>query len=218
MLRRTACSMLLAFAATSQAQIGRQRPQSSEDPGYWIGLSIGYLEGFTTTDEATDATWAFGYTSQIRATFEKTVSTGTAVGVVAGFSTAPLTYASGSSFNVACPGACLAKADISQYLAFIRGGTGANSGFSATYNAEGGVTQFTNFREKTTGAKLSPTDGSYDLTFGFGAGFAYSMSRMADLYLEQSYDFVFHKQSATVGTAQRAPRMLNIRGGLRFGF
>src|SRR4029079_17853117 len=120
MLRRTLCSMLLFCAATPavvHAQIGR-RPSPPTEPGYWVGLSIGYVEGMTTTDDATGAIWRFGYTSQVRATVEKTLSQGMTLGVAAGYSNAPLTYSSTGQFTGACAGSCLANADITQYLAF----------------------------------------------------------------------------------------------------
>lgn len=221
MFRRTLCSMLLIFAGTPgavHAQIGRQRPTAPTDPGYWVGLSIGYVDGITTTDEATGATWAFGYTSQLRATAEKTLSQGVTLGVAAGYASAPLTYRSATSFNGDCPGSCLANADITQYLAFVRGGGGpAGTGFRGTFSGEGGVTQFSKFRDRTTKTSLPPASGSYDLTLGFGAGFGYRMSRLSELYLDQSYDFVFHKQSSSV-TNQSVPRLLTLRGGFRFGF
>jgi hypothetical protein len=213
--------MLLLVAgipATVLAQIGRQRPAASADPGYWVGLSIGYVEGISTTDDATGATWRFGYTSQLRATVEKTLSPGMTLGVAAGYSSAPLTYQSASQFSSACPGSCLANADITQYLAFVRGGGGGGgTGFRGTFSVEGGVTQFSKFRDRATKEPLPPSDGSYDLTFGFGAGFGYRMSRLTELYIDQSYDFVLHKQSESV-TNQTVPRLLTFRGGFRFGF
>jgi hypothetical protein len=212
---------MLLFAGISSAldaQIGRQRPAPPSDPGYWVGLSIGYVEGITTTDDATGATWRFGYTSQLRATLEKTFSPGMTLGVAAGYSNAPLTYQSGSQFGGACPGSCLANADITQYLAFVRGGGGPRgTGFRGTFSAEGGVTQFSKFRDRTTKTSLPPASGSYDLTLGFGAGFGYRMSRLSELYIDQSYDFVFHKQNSSV-TNQTVPRLLTFRGGIRFGF
>jgi hypothetical protein len=210
--------LLVATApAALHAQIGRQRPTTSPDPGYWIGLSIGYVSGITTTDEATGATWVFGYTSQLRATVEKTFSQGMTAGVAAGYSSAPLTYSSASQFNGACPGSCQANADITQYLAFVRVASGATTGFGGTFGAEGGVTQFSKFRDRATKTSLAPADGSYDLTFGFVAGFHYRMSRLSELHVDQSYDFVLHKQSSSV-TSQEVPRLLTFRGGVRFGF
>jgi hypothetical protein len=209
--------MLLLFAATSQAQIGRQRPTYPAEPGYWVGLSIGYLEGLTTTDDATGATWQFGYTSQLRATLEKTLTRGVTLGVAAGYATAPLTYLFSRGPGNACASGCLGKADIAQYLAFVRGGTGGFSSFHATFNAQAGVTQFSHFRDRTTNQSFEPTNGSYDFTFGFGGGFAYTMSRSSEIFLEHDYDFVFHKQD-TATTEQAVPRLLTFRGGLRFGF
>jgi len=221
MLRRTFGSMLLLVAGLSttlNAQIGRQRPTSAADPEYWVGLSVGYVDGITTTDDATGATWRFGYTSQLRATIEKTLSQGMTLGVAAGYSSAPLTYSSGNQFASACPNSCLANADITQYLAFVRGGGGpAGTGFRGTFSVEGGVTQFSKFRDRTTKESLPPASGSYDLTLGFGAGFGYRMSRLSELYVDQSYDFVFHKQNEFV-TNQSVPRLLTFRGGIRFGF
>jgi len=208
--------LAIATAHASQAQIGRQRPTYQAEPGYWVGLSIGYLEGITTSDEATGAIWQFGYTSQLRATLEKTVSPGVTLGVIAGYATAPLTYQSAQISSV-CPGSCLANADITQYMAFVRGGGRTGTGFRGTYNAEGGVTQFSKFRDRTTHSPLTAGSGSYDFTFGFGGGFAYGMNRMSELYIEQSYDFVFHKQSSS-STNQTVPRLLTFRGGFRIGF
>jgi hypothetical protein len=204
--------LVAGISLTLNAQIRRPTPQV--DPEYWVGLSIGYVSGITTTDDATGATWVFGYTSQLRATLEKTLSPGMTLGVAAGYSSAPLTYRSGG----ACPGSCLANADITQYLAFVRGGGGpAGTGFRGTFNVEGGVTQFSKFRDRTTKSSLPPSSGSYDLTLGFGAGFGYRISRLSEVYVDQSYDFVFHKQSSSV-TNQEVPRLLTFRGGIRFGF
>jgi hypothetical protein len=216
MLGRIACSMLCLAGAAAEAQIGRQRPTYPAEPGYWVGLSIGYVEGISTTDEATGATWYFGYTSQLRATLEKTIARGTTFGVAAGYSTAPLTYQPGTAFSGACFGGCLANADIAQYTAFIRGGAGGATGFRGIYTAEGGVTQFSNFRERSGGTPLA-SDGRYDLTLGFVGGFAYAMSRLSEIYAEQSYDFVFHRQSTNT-TNQAVPRLAVFRGGIRFGF
>ena len=214
MLRRIACSMLVLCATTAHGQLGRQRPAYPAGPEYWVGLSLGYVDGTTTTDEASGSTWRFGYTSQIRATLEKSVSRGTTLGVAAGYSTAPLTYQS-TGFSGGCAGGCQAKGDITQYMAFIRGGGGV--GFHALYTLEAGVTRFSNFREKSTDSPLPPSNGSYDLTIGFGGGFAYGVSPLLDIYIGQMYDFVFHKQNSS-STVQSAPRLLMFRGGFRFGF
>jgi hypothetical protein len=97
---------------------------------------------------------------------------------------------------------------------FIRGGGGA--GFHGLYQLEGGVTQFTNFRETSTGTHLDPQNGAYDATFGFGGGAAYGFSRTSDIYIGEMLDFVLHRQSSAI--EQQAPRVFTFRGGFRFGF
>ena len=212
MFRRTVCSMLVLFATTTHAQIRRQPQNINNDPDYWVGLSVGYVDGMTLSDDKTQSIWRFGYSSQIRATLEKTIARGATIGISAGFSSVPLTYESGN-FSSFCT-SCLADADINQYTAFIRGGGG--QGFHGMYQLEGGVTQFTNFRERTSQSHLDPQDGVYDATFGFGGGVAYGFSRTTDIYIGEMMDFVFHKQSTTV--EQQAPRVFTFRGGFRFGF
>ena len=204
------------IAPRADAQMGRPRPAAS-DPDYWVGLSLGYVEGITTTDDASGSTWQFGYTSQIRATFEKTLQRGTTVGIAAGFSNAPLTYTSGFAFGNGC-GQCQATANVTQYTIFINGGgLGSYGGFHGLYTLETGVTQFSNFQEKATGFALEPTSGSYDATFGLGGGVGYSLSPTADLYVGEMVDFVLHHQSSAVA-AQSAPRFFTLRAGFRVGF
>lgn len=210
-----ALSALVPLSADAQ---GRTRTVTIPDPDYWVGLSIGYVEGLTTTDDASGATWRFGYTSQIRATLEKTLQRGTTIGIAAGFANAPLTYTSGNQFGDGCNGVCDAEANETQYTAFIRGGgLGGYGGFHGIYTLEGGVTQFSNFRDKASNQQLAPMTGSYDATFGIGGGVGYTLSRTGDLYVTDMVDFVLHHQSSSV-VAQSAPRFFTLRAGFRVGF
>jgi hypothetical protein len=178
-------------------------------------LSLGYVGGTTIDDGTTGNQWRLGYTAQIRATFEKTIQRGVTAGVSAGFSTPPIDYI-GTSFNsfASCGGECLANADVAQYLAFIR--VGGGMGIHALYNAEAGVTEFSNFRTQSTNAILDPTSPAYDFTFGLGGGVAYGFSATADAYVEEEGDFVLHPQGNTVTTA--APHEFTLRAGFRVGF
>ena len=136
------------------------------------------------------------------------------LGVAAGYSNAPLTYSSLGQFNGACAGSCLANADITQYLAFVRGGAGGGvTGLSRNIQCRGRRDAVLEVSRSLDRLALPPANGSYDLTFGFGAGFGYRMSRLSELYVDQSYDFVLHKQSASV-TNQEVPRLLIFRGGV----
>jgi hypothetical protein len=206
--------LLVAMTVPAQAQLGRARVYNAE-PGYWVGLSYGYVSGTTIADGSTAAVWQFGYTSQLRATVEKTVSAGTTVGVSAGFSTAPLTYTS-STINAACIASCEANADIAQYMAFFRGGGG--NGFHGIYSIEAGMTEFSKFRTRDGDAALPPTGAKFDFSFGFGAGAGYGFSSSTEAYITEQWDLVLHHQGDVNGTNTNAPRLSTFRGGFRVGF
>jgi hypothetical protein len=219
MLRRILCSLLVAAATApaAHAQIGRSR-QSTPEPGYWVGLSLGYVEGITTTDQTSDATWALGYTSQIRATIEKTLQRGLTVGAAAGFSNVPLTYTPANGAVDGCGSQCQAEADVAQYTAFLRGSAFAGyGGLNGIYLVEGGLTQYSNFRTRDNGTKLAPSTGDYDATVGVGAGMSYAITPIADAYVNEMVDFVFHRQSLSF-VSQSAPHFFTLRAGFRVGF
>jgi hypothetical protein len=211
-----ACGALAAAPQAARAQDllrPARRAIEQQEPDYWVGLSYGIINGVTLTDGATGNTWDFGYSPQLRATAEKRIQRGITAGVSASYSTAPLTYLS-QGLSGGCISRCQAKADITQYLAFIRGGSGL--GFHGTYMLEGGATSFSNFRDDATGATLAPTSASYDFTFGFGAGLGYGVSRTTDVYAAEQTDLVLHSQGS--GTTSSAPRVYSLVAGARIGF
>jgi hypothetical protein len=219
MVRRSTMALaiigLVAAASTTSAQIAR-RSSGPNTPGYWVGLSLGYVDGTSMSDDNTGAVWRFGYTSQIRATFEKSLAAGSSIGISAGFSTAPLSYTAGSGLASDCFASCDASADVTQLLAFFHGNTGGEVGLKFFYQAEGGVTEFGNFRERSTDVKLPPSSASNDLTFGFGGGISYGLSSIADVYVGEMWDIVLHHQSTV--ESQSAPRLSTFRAGFRIGF
>jgi hypothetical protein len=195
-------------------QIGRRgRQQGEADPGYWVGLSLGYVDGTTINDGDTGTTWQFGYTAQIRATLEKTLQRGVTFGASAGFSDAPLTYVSGfADPHSGCVAVCAARANITQLMAFIHGG--GSSGFHFVYDLEGGVTEFSDFRTSSTQTSLAPAS-TYDFTFGFGGGLGYGFSQISDIYVSEMSDLVLHPSN---GASTTAPRLFQFRAGFRVGF
>jgi hypothetical protein len=207
-IRRIAVALLVAGALPAGAQIGRgQRQALGTDPDYWVGLSYGYVSGTTITDDASSTIWQFGYTSQIRATIEKTVQRGFTIGAAAGFATAPLTYSS-STFSGP------ANANVTQYMGFLRGGGGA--GFHGIYSLELGMTQFSKFRARDGDTSLAPVDAKNDFSFGLGLGFGYGFSRTSEVYVAEQSDWVLHRQGST--TNANAPRISTFNGGIRIGF
>jgi hypothetical protein len=218
-MRRIAASVALLLAGTvaAGAQFPRLPGQGGSygpEPGYWVGLSYGYVSGTTIDDPASATTWQFGYTSELRGTIEKTMGQGFTVGASAGFATAPLTY-SPSIGSPACPISCAADANISQYMAFVRAGTGM--GFHTIYELEAGATEFSKFRTRDADSTLAPDQAKYDFSFGLGGGFGYGFSRMSEAYVGYHWDLVLHPQG-NGGGVRDAPRRETFRAGFRLGF
>ena len=203
-------AMIFAVAATAAAQGPRIPRGGSAEPGYWVGLSYGYLDGTAMDDGATNSRWLFGYSSQIRATLEKTIQRGVSAGISAGFATAPMTYEGFSS----CLAGCSATADITQWLGYVHAG-GAGLGFHGLYNLEAGITQFGHFKDKATGTDLA-SGSSNDFTFGFGGGLGYGFAPNMDMYVGEQWDIILHSQGDA--TNAEAPRQLTFRIGARVGF
>lgn len=223
MRHRIAVTTLLTFialgagASTSAAQFPRRGgigQGAGSDPDYWVGLEYGYQSGMTIVDGPTGSEWDFGYTSQIRATFAKTIARGVAVGVAAAFSQPSLIYFPGfSGFGCDPTFGCTAKADVTQYLVFLQGGTGL--GLHFVYSADAGITQIGNFRDEF-GDQLPPTTTSNDFSFGLGGGVGYGINRTMDAYIAENADLVLHSQGGSV--QQQAPHMFTLRLGFRAGF
>jgi hypothetical protein len=212
-----ACVALAAGASTSAAQFPRRGSGGiGSDPNYWVGLEYGYQGGMTVND-ATGAEWELGYTSQLRATVAKTIQHEFSIGVAAAFSTPTLTYfpgvdGVGNSFT--CSFSCTAKADVTQWLAFLHYGSGL--GLHGVGSLEAGITQFGNFRELSTGDALPPTSSANDFTFGLGGGVGYGFTPTIDGYIAENYDIVMHSEGSNV--TGDAPRFFTFRVGLRAGF
>jgi hypothetical protein len=212
MMFRKAVALLALAAVPALAQFPRPR-NAYVGPQYWVGLSYGFLDATTVFDGNTGSRWQFGYAPQIRATLEKTLQRDVTLGISAGYSTQPLTYTS-STFNTDCGTSCSAKADVTQYMAFIQGG--GSTGFHVLYNGEAGFTQYSNFRVDGADTKLPPSKGGYDFSFGLGGGIGYGLSATSDLYVEEVVDFVLHPQGSN--SSASVPRTPEFRAGFRIGF
>lgn len=211
-------AMLVAAADARQAaaQIYPRAPrgQGLTAADYWVGVSYGLFELGTYQDGKTNTTWQFGYTSELAATLEKSLSAGSAVGVMAGFASPRLNYFPSNTFLDCSAGNCTARADVTQILGTGRIGGGLY-GFRSSLVLEAGATQFSNFRDQATGDKL-PGGGSWDLTFGTGYDLGISVAQKTDFYLETNLLWVLHDPGNNVSATPPFNYALKI--GLRQGF
>lgn len=210
----TGALLLVSRATLADAQIGRGRrgQEGTAAPDYWVGLSYGLYELGTYTDGPTNTQWGFGYTTQLAASFEKTLSAGAALGIEAGFASPRLDYTPAGSFCATTN--CVAKASVTQYLATARVGAGVY-GIRSSLIIKAGATQFSDFRDETTGDRL-PGGGKWDPTFGTGYDFGLALSPKTDVYFETALLFVFHDQGTTVSATP--PINYTLKLGLRQGF
>lgn len=209
---RKVLALLMLAAVPAAAQFPQPRGMNAV-PEYWVGLSYGFVDATTIFDGNTDTQWRFGYAPQLRVTLEKTLQRGITAGISAGYATQPLVYTSSTS-NPDCGTSCSAKADLTQYMAFIQGG--GSTGFHIIYNIEAGFTQYSKFRVDDVDTELPPDKGGYDFSFGLGGGVGYGLSPTSDLYVAEVFDFVLHPQGSN--SSAGVPRLPVFRAGFRFGF
>lgn len=220
MVRRIVWTSGVALVAAQAAVAGAQYPRSPRGQtttnvaDYWVGVSWGLYELGTYMDGPTATNWRFGYTTQLSATLEKSLSAGAAVGIEAGFASPRLDYTPTNTFFDCTSLSCTAKADVTQYLATARIAAGAY-GLRSSFTIKAGATQFANFRDEATGDKLVG-GGKWDPTIGTGYGFGLALAPKTDVYFETSLLFVFHDQGNTVSATP--PINYTLKLGLRQGF
>jgi hypothetical protein len=202
---------LIAAQAVAGAQYPRNPRTQMPTSNYYVGLSYGLYELGTLEDGKTGNEWNFGYTTQLAATLEKTLSGGGAIGVIAGFASPRLTYRPIGTFDPTC---CTAKADVTQLLATARLG-GGFYGFRSSIVIDAGATQFANFRDAATDLKLTG-GGAWDPTFGTGYELGVALTPKTDVYFSFSFLFVLHDQGNAVSTTPPFNHTMKI--GVRQGF
>ena len=221
MVRRIVWMSAVALIAGRSTVAGAQYPRgprggqaTTSVADYWVGLSWGLYELGTYTDGPTNTDWHFGYTTQVSATLEKSLSAGAAIGIEAGFASPRLDYTPAGSFLNCASSSCTAKADVTQFLATARVGSGLY-GIRSSFIIKAGATQFANFRDQATDVKLAG-GGKWDPTFGTGYEFGLALSPKTDVYFETALLFVFHDQGNTVSATP--PINYTLKLGLRQGF
>ncbi len=197
---RSLVLLLTVIATTASAQI-----RGSQSP-YSVGLSFGLFELGSVVDGSTGNGWNFGYTSQLAATFDKTIRRGLTVGGIAGFATPNLTYRSGA-------GTRTAKADVTELAATVRLGSGLY-GLRSEFVLKGGALHLSNFRDRETSAALP--GNAWDPAFGTGYALGLNVGPLTEAYFESNYLFVLHAQGEQVQGSP--PRMFTIKVGVRQGF
>lgn len=205
-----AAIMIVTGAVDAAAQI--IRPGAIvRDPTVWTSLSAGLMQLETISDYPSDTDWDFGSIIAWRASVEKTISRGTTVGL-AGMMSRPGVVTLGP----ACPQTCEADANVFQILAMFRGGGGR--GLHQVIEVQAGATGYSNFRERSTDARLRPLETVWDPTISLGYGLGYTISPSTAVQIIQDYGLLLHRTGSTApANASRSRQWYVTRIGFRYG-
>lgn len=176
--------LVLATSTSAGAQIGRSRFVLAQ-PTAWVSGGVGFDQGFTVIDGATNSRWEFGSATQYHATMEKSVSGGATLGVHGSTGRVPLLF-NGTTVTDA-------DANVSRVLATARMSSGV--GFHSVLEASAGATIYSNFQRRDTGAQIGPSKATTDFTFGFGYGLGYSFSPTFAIDVVQDITTDLHSSS-----------------------
>lgn len=212
MLRRLMLVGLLAGitqSATAQIIDAGGSSRRFGQPNAWASLGIGWLQQGGLCDPGSGSCWNFGNAMQWRGTLEYPMGRGATFGVAATTSRVPLRYVR----TLGCPTGCDADANVSQYLAQLH--LGGGSGIQQAIDVTAGMTAFTNFRSKNTGARLEPAKAASNFSFSVGYGFAFPIKRNFQIALSQEYGQVIGKRIS--GQSSNTARQNVTRIGARVG-
>ena len=196
----------LFFAADAGAQIIRGGMRGA-DPVAWVSFGAALQSTFDVRDGTTDSRWQFGDATQYSASLEKVLSGGTTVGIRGTHARTPLYYA-GSEFTDA-------DANVSQVMAVLHVASGRE--FHSVLELSAGATIFSNFRSRTTDARLEPTSPDTDFAFAFGYGFGYNFSPSFAIDVLQDMSTSLHQKTGLVASESSSIRFTSTRIVARFG-
>jgi hypothetical protein len=208
-VRRSLLALLpLVIAADAGAQIIRPGMRFGE-PSAWVSFGAALTNTFDVHDGTTNTLWQFGDATQYAVSLEKPISgSGVTLGLRGTHARVPLRYSSGAL-------ATDADANVSQAMVVLHVASG--QGFHSVLELSAGATIFSNFRSRTTDARLEPTSPDTDLAFAFGYGFGYNFSRTFAVDVLQDQSTSLHQKSGLSASEGSSNRFTSTRIVARFG-
>ena len=198
--------VLLAVAASADAQIIRGGLRFQE-PAAWASLGVGLQNAFSVVDGSSGSVWEFGDGIQYVAALEKTVSGGIMVGVRGTHARLPLRYSGATVTD--------ADANVSQVVGVVHVASGRE--FHSVLELSAGATLFSNFRSRSTDARLPPTGVDADFAFGFGYGFGYNFTPRFAIDAVQELSTSLHQKTGLGAGQSSSVRINATRIVARFG-
>lgn len=216
---RAMIAVLLGLATQSRAADGQimRRPVARQQPN-WVGGGVAVFQQFTLRDGLTNADWRFDSGLGYTASFEHPTQSGIMIGVQGTYATPGMVYTSvGSGGAVNCQSGCNATGTVMQIMGLAHSSNAYS--FHPVYQLTVGATSFSNFRERTSSAKIGPTTPDYDFSFAIGYGVGFGLSSNAGIEVVQEIGTVLHQRTGLApGTSGNYPRMGVTRLGAKLAF
>ncbi|MEP6619209.1 MAG: hypothetical protein ABJE47_07840 [bacterium] len=207
-MRRSLCVVLLVLASTgARAQIVRSRFQLQE-PAAWVSGGIGYQDPWTVLDGTTGSRWQFGNSTPYAASIEKSVASGTTLGIRGNTGSVPMTY-------VGVASTADADATVSQLFATLHVASGRE--FHTVLELSAGATIYSSFKARGTGDKLPPQVPDNDFAFAFGYGIGYALSPRFSVDVIQDVTTSLHQHVGLAAGDDTSARWRTTRVVARLG-
>ena len=207
-MRRLLYALVPLFVATqADAQIIRPGMRFGE-PSAWVSFGAALVNTFDVRDGTTNSVWQFGDATQYAVSLEKPISgSGVTFGVRGTHSRAPLFYSGSEATD--------ADANVSQGMAGRPVARGRE--FPTVLELRAGATIFSNFRSRTTDARLAPMSPDADFAFAFGYGFGYNFSPSFAIDAIQDVSTSLHQKTGLSASESSSIRFTSTRIVARFG-
>ena len=209
-MRRPLIALLPVLLATSaEAQIGRRGGLQFSQPDSWVSFGAALQNGFTVHDGTTGSRWDFGDATMYTVSLERALSNGASIGLRGNTGSVPLTYTD------ATIGSTDADANISQLFLSLYLTSGQS--FHTVLEGDLGGTLYSNFRQRSTGARLGPANPDADFAFVLGYGAGYSFSPRFSVDFVQTVTTSLHQKTGLSAGDDSSVRVGATRLVARFG-
>jgi hypothetical protein len=197
----------LVIAGEAGAQIIRPGMRFGE-PSAWVSFGAALTNTFDVHDGTTNSVWSFGDATQYAVSLEKPISgSGVTFGLRGTHARVPLFYSGNTNTD--------ADANVSQVMAVLHVASG--QGFHSVLELSAGATIFSNFRSRTTDARLEPTSPDADFAFAFGYGFGYNFSPTFAIDFVQDQSTSMHQKTGLSASEGSSNRFTSTRLVVRLG-
>jgi hypothetical protein len=215
-------SMLAAGSLSAQRM---PRVYTTNEPDVWVSGGIGGFRANAVNDGVTGSSWDFGNATnlQYRASLERTMTSGTSVGIAGSFARVPFAYSAdltkplpAGESGTRCV-SCNAHLDMTTLVLTLHSGSGI--GFHQVVELNGGVVAYRNLKQDSGGAKLAPSGGNIDPLFSLAYGLGYGISNSTNIdFIFADYTFAIHERTGLSNGTSNTNSMPSLRVALRMGF